>query len=80
MENKFVLPGHQPATCPCVACRIYRKEKPNPTTKTKTSKKRNYLWISDGLDHEVTTLAIELNCSKAKVVRDAIIKYINERK
>lgn len=72
-----VLPGHKPTTCPCVGCKVWRGENPNPTTRARTSKKRNYLWISDGLDHEITTLAIKLGCSKAKVVRDAIIKYIN---
>ena len=74
------LPGHKVETCQCVRCRLCRGERPNPQVVQKTSKARNYLWINDALDEEVTNYAVLQNRSKASIVREAIIAWVNAQK
>ena len=76
--GRFVLPGHKPKTCPCVACRVNRGEAPNNRLMTAGARKRNYLWLSDALDNEVTTLAVRKRVSKGQIVREALMLYIGK--
>jgi hypothetical protein len=75
-KGRFKAAGHKAETCPCVACRVYRGEKPNPSTYTKTARSRSYLWINDTTDQEITNASCELQRSKASIVREAVINWL----
>lgn len=77
-NSEFVLPGHKPSTCSCVACRVNRGEAPNNRVMTAGAKRRNYLWLSNALDEEVASLAIRKKVSKGQIVREALLQYINK--
>ena len=72
--------GHKGETCACVRCRLSRGEVPNPNNPLKkSSKARKYLNINDALDDAITTQAIRRNVSKAQIVREAIVFWLNEK-
>lgn len=76
----YVLPGHRPETCACMACRRNRGESTNSNKMTSGAQRRNYLWLSDALDNEVTKLAVTRRVSKGQIVREALISYIQKHR
>ena len=75
--NRRATPkNHRSATCPCVACRVARGERPNPHRVKTGARSRNYLWMNDAQDRAVTDAAKRLGVSKSRLVRDGVLGHL----
>jgi hypothetical protein len=71
-------PANHKPSCPCVACRLARGEAPNPGQQRTGGGSRaySYLWLTAACDEEVTKAALALGRSKAGIVREALLTWL----
>lgn len=70
--------GHDIEVCICVGCTRYRGEPVKPGKRTKRSRVRGYVWLTDADDLRVRKAAHSANQTMAEFVRQAILLRLKE--